>query len=56
MQSICCVVSTVPAVMLVVDGGQGTLKTVSEAVAKGMPVVTIKGSGRAADLIAEAYK
>jgi prophage tail gpP-like protein len=41
----------VPTVLLVLEGGQGTLKTVRETISKNIPVVVIAGSGRAADLI-----
>jgi transient receptor potential cation channel subfamily M protein 2 len=41
----------VPTVLLVLECGQGTLKTVRETINKNIPVVVIAGSGRAADLI-----
>ncbi|XP_041372305.1 transient receptor potential cation channel subfamily M member-like 2 [Gigantopelta aegis] len=47
---------TVPVCMLVLEGGPGTLETCSSAVAKGTPAVIIKGSGRAADILAYAYQ
>ncbi|XP_035660504.1 transient receptor potential cation channel subfamily M member-like 2 isoform X2 [Branchiostoma floridae] len=46
----------VPVVVLAVEGGPHTLKNVSEAVAREIPVVAAEGSGRAADIIAYAYK
>ncbi|XP_019640471.1 PREDICTED: transient receptor potential cation channel subfamily M member 2-like [Branchiostoma belcheri] len=46
----------VPVVVLVVEGGRYTLRTVSEAVERQIPVVVAEGSGRAADIIAYAYK
>ncbi|KAI8499390.1 Transient receptor putative cation channel sub M member 2 [Branchiostoma belcheri] len=46
----------VPVVVLVVEGGRYTLKEVSEAVKRKIPVVVAEGSGRAADIIAYAYK
>ena len=47
-----------PSVLLVVGGGEGTLKAVVEALKKNSPlsVVVIVGSGRAADLLAYVYK
>lgn len=45
-----------PVVLLVLEGGVNTLKTVLEALRKKTPVVVIQGSGRAADFIAMAYK
>ena len=44
-------VRPVPSVLLVLEGGQGTLKTVRATINKNIPVVVIAGSGRAADLI-----
>lgn len=46
----------IPMVLLVLEGGKGTLETVKEAIVKGVPVVVIGGSGRAADLIDDATK
>ena len=45
----------VPVVLLVLEGGENTMATAAEAINKGTPVVIIQGSGRCADLIAEAY-
>ena len=45
-----------PVVLLVLEGGENTLKTAAEAVANSTPVVIIQGSGRAADFIALAYR
>ena len=47
-----------PSVLVVVGGGEGTLKTVVKALMKKPPlsVVVIVGSGRAADLLAYAYE
>lgn len=40
-----------PVVMLVVEGGPNTIKTVYSAVSSNIPVVIIKSSGRAADIL-----
>ena len=40
--------------MLVLEGGSGTIETVYGACQRCIPVVLIKGSGRAADLLAYA--
>lgn len=42
----------VPVIMVVVEGDVHTLEQVCEAVKNGIPVTLIKGSGKAADLIA----
>lgn len=47
---------TVPVVLLVVEGGLNTLKAACEALAKKTPVVVIEGFGRAADMVAVAYR
>ena len=44
----------VPSVMLVLEGGSGTIETVYGACQRSIPVVLIKESGRAADLLAYA--
>ena len=48
----------VPGVQLVLEGGPNTIETVLTAINNDppMPVVVIKGSGRAADLIAMAHQ
>ncbi|XP_076459392.1 transient receptor potential cation channel subfamily M member-like 2 [Babylonia areolata] len=46
----------VPSVLIVVEGGINTMKTVRESITGKMPVVVIKGSGRAADFIATAFQ
>ena len=46
----------VPVVLLVLEGGENTLKTAKSAIASGTPVVVIHGSGRAADYIAKAMR
>ena len=44
-----------PVVTLVLEGGENTVETAAEAVKNKTPIVIIQGSGRAADVIAEAY-
>ncbi len=44
------------SVLLVVEGGPVTLQVVGQAVENNTPVVVIEGSGRAADLIAYAWR
>ena len=46
---------SVPMVLVVVEGGPGTLKTVSETIKGGCPVVLVQGSGGAADAIAQCF-
>ena len=46
----------VPIVLLVLEGGPGTLETVHQAIANNTPTVLVKGSGRAADILAYAYQ
>ncbi|XP_053387178.1 transient receptor potential cation channel subfamily M member 2-like isoform X2 [Mercenaria mercenaria] len=45
----------VPVVMLVVEGGVNTMKTVWQAVQQNIPVLVLNGSGRAADFLAYGY-
>ena len=45
-----------PVVVLAMGGGYSTLKSVSAAIKKNIPVLVFAGSGGAADLIAEGYK
>ncbi|KAL3837145.1 hypothetical protein ACJMK2_022523, partial [Sinanodonta woodiana] len=47
---------SVPIVILVLEGGHGTLKTVKTALEENTPAVIVKGSGRAADILAYAFK
>ncbi|XP_060065040.1 transient receptor potential cation channel subfamily M member-like 2 [Ylistrum balloti] len=47
---------SVPVVLLVVEGGPNTIETVLNAVCKNTPTVVVKGSGKAADIIAYAYE
>eukprot|EP00292_Cryptomonas_paramecium_P011106 CAMPEP_0113701736 /NCGR_PEP_ID=MMETSP0038_2-20120614/24757_1 /TAXON_ID=2898 /ORGANISM="Cryptomonas paramecium" /LENGTH=324 /DNA_ID=CAMNT_0000625695 /DNA_START=331 /DNA_END=1302 /DNA_ORIENTATION=- /assembly_acc=CAM_ASM_000170 len=44
------------AVCLCMEGGPGTLATVAAATRNGTPVILMKGSGRAADLIADCIR
>ncbi|XP_078332506.1 transient receptor potential cation channel subfamily M member-like 2 isoform X3 [Crassostrea virginica] len=46
----------VPVVLLVLEGGPGTLETAHQAVANNTPIVIVQGSGRAADILAYAYQ
>ena len=43
-------------VVLVLEGGQMTLKTAYKAIQTETPVLVLAGSGRAADFIARAYE
>ncbi|KAM7407582.1 hypothetical protein PAMA_003348 [Pampus argenteus] len=43
---------TIPVVCVVLDGGQGTLDTIFNAMLNGTPCVILEGSGRIADVIA----
>ncbi|KAI8729644.1 transient receptor potential cation channel subfamily M member 2 [Biomphalaria glabrata] len=45
----------IPNVLIVVEGGVGTIDTVRESLANETPVVLIKGSGRAADYLATSF-
>ncbi len=44
-----------PIVLLVLEGGENTMATAAAAINSGTPVVVIQGSGRCADIIADAY-
>ncbi|CAL1535907.1 unnamed protein product [Lymnaea stagnalis] len=46
----------IPVVLVVVEGGPGTMETVQKSLEKGTPAVIVKGSGRAADFLAYAYE
>ncbi|XP_050394392.2 transient receptor potential cation channel subfamily M member 2 [Patella vulgata] len=46
----------VPCVLIVVEGGINTMKTVLESLRNNTPVVAIEGTGRCADLIAYGFK
>jgi hypothetical protein len=46
--------SSVPLVSVCVQGGKGTVDTVRAAVENGTPVLVLRGSGKAADLISDA--
>ncbi|XP_026074779.1 transient receptor potential cation channel subfamily M member 2-like [Carassius auratus] len=45
---------TIPVVCVVLGGGKGTLNTVHNAILKHTPCVVLEGSGRVADVIAQA--
>lgn len=45
----------VPVVLLVLEGGPNTIRTMSELIKKKIPAVVVEGSGRAADVVAFAY-
>lgn len=45
-----------PIILLVLEGGPGTLQTVHQAIQNNTPAVIVKGSGRAADILAYAYQ
>lgn len=47
---------SVPIVLLVLEGGPGTLETVHQSIQNNTPSVIVKGSGRAADILAYAYQ
>ncbi len=49
-------VTLIPVVCVVVEGGKGTIQTAYEAVSNGTPVVVIANTGRAADILADAFK
>ncbi|XP_065053971.1 transient receptor potential cation channel subfamily M member-like 2 isoform X2 [Rhopilema esculentum] len=46
----------IPVVILCLEGGPNTIATMAEAIKKGVPAVVIDGSGRAADVVAFAFK
>ena len=48
----------VPVVLLVLEGGPNTIRTVLESVGRSpaVPVVVAEGSGRAADILAYAHR
>ncbi|CAI9735612.1 Hypothetical predicted protein [Octopus vulgaris] len=46
----------IPAVVVMVGGGPGTLKSVYDSISCNIPVVIVKDSGRAADIMAKAYQ
>ena len=53
---VCAAGVNVPTVLIVVEGGINTLKTVQQSISRNIPVVIIDGSGRAADFIAFAFR
>ncbi|CAI9735658.1 Hypothetical predicted protein [Octopus vulgaris] len=46
----------IPAVAVMVGGGPGTLKSVHDSISRNIPVVIVKDTGRAADILADAYQ
>lgn len=46
----------IPVVILCLEGGPNTIKTMLSAIQSGTPAVVIDGSGRAADVVSYAYK
>ena len=48
--------SEIPMVLLVLEGGVGTLKTVYESVKKKTPCVFVEGTGKCADIFSYALK
>uniref|UniRef100_A0A2C9KDE9 TRPM SLOG domain-containing protein n=1 Tax=Biomphalaria glabrata TaxID=6526 RepID=A0A2C9KDE9_BIOGL len=46
----------IPLVLLLVEGGTDAIQDVSVSLAQGIPVVVCAGTGRAADILAYAYK
>ena len=49
-------IEKVPSVLLVLEGGSGTIKQVLSACNQKVPVVVIKDSGRGADVLAYAHE
>ncbi|KAL5255510.1 hypothetical protein ACHWQZ_G010918 [Mnemiopsis leidyi] len=47
---------TLPQICILVEGGPNSIKTLLETVKLGNPGLVIAGSGRSADVLAEAYK
>ncbi|OAF71847.1 hypothetical protein A3Q56_00397 [Intoshia linei] len=47
---------SIPVVMVVLEGGVGTLETVAGAIHNQIPAVIVEGSGRAADIICYVYE
>ncbi|CAF1166712.1 unnamed protein product [Adineta ricciae] len=45
----------IPIVMVLVEGGPSSIRTICQALDSNTPVVVVKDSGRAADLVAELY-
>eukprot|EP00106_Octopus_bimaculoides_P006451 XP_014773893.1 PREDICTED: uncharacterized protein LOC106871768 [Octopus bimaculoides] len=46
----------IPAVAVMIRGGPETLKSVLDSISRNIPVVIVKDSGRAADIMADAYQ
>ena len=43
----------IPVILIAVEGGMNTIKRIKKATKEGLPIVIVKGSGKASDLIAE---
>ena len=43
----------IPVILIAVEGGMNTIKRIQKATKKGLPIVIVKGSGKASDLIAD---
>lgn len=58
MEKLCDRTHGVPVVLLVLEGGPNTIRTVLESVTRNpaVPVVVAEGSGRAADILAYAHR
>ena len=48
--------SLIPIVMVLVEGGPFSIRTICQALISKTPLVVLKGSGRAADLIADLHQ
>lgn len=46
---------TIPVISIIVEGGINSMKTVWQSVMRGIPVLVLQSSGRAADFIAHGY-
>ena len=44
----------IPVILLILEGGLGVIEDVLHSLRRGIPVVVIQGTGRAADIIAFA--
>ena len=43
----------IPIILIAVEGGMHTIERIMKATEQGLPVIVVKGSGKASDLIAE---
>ena len=46
----------IPVVLIIVEGGINSMKTVWQSIRNDVPVLVLDGSGRAANFIAEGYR